>query len=340
MTEPTGKAKGGVARAKLLSEEERKAIAKKAAAARWENSTPQATHEGEFKIGDASILAAVLPGGRRVLTQATFLRALGRSRSPKGGTGVLSTVDGVPFFLQAEVLKPFINSELAASTAPVFYREKNGKKAVGYVAELLPAVAEVYLQMRDSLFQQGKPIPSQYSHIIRACDATMRGLARVGIVALVDEATGYQEVRDRQALQQILDTYLTAEKAKWAKTFPDEFYKRLFAVRGLPYDPTSSKRPGFIGKDTNDIVYDRLAPGILKKLHELNPKTDKGHRSSKHHQFFTKDYGLPELQDHVKNVMFLMKSAGNGNFKQFKVMLDRAAPRQGSTLTLDLDEPN
>ena len=340
MSEPTGKARGGAARAASMTPDERTLQAQKAAAARWENTTPQATHEGNFSIGDATIIAAVLPDGRRLLTQATFLRALGRSRSPKGGTGVLSTVDGLPFFLQAEALKPFINSELIESTTPVFFREKSGKKAVGYVATLLPAVAEVYLQMRDSLLAQGKSVPAQYAHIIRACDTTMRGLARIGIVALVDEATGYQEVRDRQALQQILDKYLSAEKAKWAKTFPDEFYKKLFAARGIPYDPTTTKRPGFIGNDTNNIVYDRLVPGILKRLHELNPKTDKGYRKDKHHMFFTGDYGLPELKSHVDKVMFLMDAAGPGNFKSFKLLLDRAAPKQGDTLPLDLDDPN
>lgn len=340
MNEPSGKAKGGIARANSLTSEQRKTIARKAALSRWDVNVPLATHEGKFTIGDATVIAAVLPDGRRLLTQGTFLRALGRSRSPKGGTGVLSTVDSIPFFLQAEALKPFINNELLVSTAPVFYRKKSGKKAVGYVAELLPGVAEVYLQMRDSFYHQNKEIPAQYVHIVKACDAAMRGLARVGIVALVDEATGYQEVRDRQALQKILDKYLTEEKAKWAKTFPDDFYKKLFNVRGIPYDPTTNKRPGFIGHDTNSIVYDRLAPGVLHMLKELNPKTPKGYRKDKYHQFFTTDYGIPELKSHIEKTMFLMDAAGTKNYKLFTQMLDRAAPKQGATLPLDLDNQN
>jgi len=99
-----------------------------------------------------------------------------------------STVDGIPFFLQAETLKPFINSELLASTTPIFFRTKSGKKMVGYDAELLPAVAEVYLKMRDKFLSEGKPIPRQYGHIIQECDIIIRGLARIGIIALIDEA--------------------------------------------------------------------------------------------------------------------------------------------------------
>src|SRR6185437_56846 len=146
---PTGKAAGGYARAKALSAEQKKEQAKKAADARWSNDAPTAEYEGVFMIGKTEVSAAVIAGGTRLITQATFLRALGRSRSPKAGTGVLASVDGLPFFLQAEALKPFINSELVASTKPVFYRYKSGKKAVGYRAQLLPEVAEVYLQLRD-----------------------------------------------------------------------------------------------------------------------------------------------------------------------------------------------
>jgi len=78
------------------------------------------------------------------------------------------------------------------------FRLKNGQKAVGYDAALLPMVCEVYLKLRDSFLRDGKPVPTQYSHIVDACDILMRGLAHVGIIALVDEATGYQEIRDRQ----------------------------------------------------------------------------------------------------------------------------------------------
>lgn len=126
------KVRAAKARAEALSPEQRKAIAKKAASARWDADIPQADFEGVFPIGDAEVSAAVLPNGKRLLTQATFLRALGRSRSPKAGTGVLSTVDGLPFFLQAEALNPHISEDLRMSTTPIFFRTKSGGKAVGY----------------------------------------------------------------------------------------------------------------------------------------------------------------------------------------------------------------
>lgn len=131
------------------------------------------------------ISCANLPGGQRIITQATFLRVLGRSRSPKAGTGVLTTVDELPFFLQAKALNPFINEELTKSTKAVFYKTRSGKKGVGYDATLLPKVAEVYLKFRDYHFGKSGSIPKQYSHIVLAADILMRGLAHVGIIALV-----------------------------------------------------------------------------------------------------------------------------------------------------------
>lgn len=335
MNESSAKARGGHARARLLDPETRSEIARKAAAARWSADLPTAEFEGDLTIADRVIPAAVLPGGRRVLSQSQFLQALGRSERPTAGTGGSIIEDSqLPAFIRAEVLKPFVTQELRESMSPVLYRTKTGRRAIGYDATLLPKVCEVYLRYRDSVIAEGKRLQQPYARLVKACDLLMRGLAEVGIVALVDEATGYQEVRDRAALQAILDKYLTAERAKWAKTFPDDFYKKLFTVRGLSFDPSTVKRPGFIGHDTNNLVYDRLVPGVLQKLKQVNPTTEAGRRKHHHHQFFTRDYGVPELKQHILNVMFLMDAAGPSNWKGFLHMLDRAAPRKGATLQL------
>ena len=169
--------KGGRARAKALSPERRSEIAEKAAEARWSSDAPRALCEGPVSIGPSTIEAAVLPGGTRVLSQADFLRSIGRSRSPKAGTGILSTVDDLPFFLQAKALQPYITDELRGSTAPVFYESTSGKKEVGYQADLLPSVCEVYLSMRDDYLKTRGELPKQFAHIVAACDLLIRGRA-------------------------------------------------------------------------------------------------------------------------------------------------------------------
>jgi hypothetical protein len=328
------KAKGGHARADALTPDERQEIARKAALARWDRDVPIASHEGTLKIGGSSLTAAVLPNGMRVLTQGTFLRAIGRSRSPKAGTGVLATVDGVSTFLQAEILKPFVSEELMKTTTPVFFRDKQGRRAVGYDAELLPAVAEVYLKLRDACEQSGLRIPRQYRHIIRACDAVLRALAKVGIVALVDEATGYQEVRDRLALQAILDTYLRKELAAWAKRFPDEFYQQIFRLKKWEWRGMAINRPQVVGKYTIDLVYSRLAPGLLKELETRNPVTKTGSRKVRHHQWLTEDVGDPALAQHLYAVLTLMRIANS--WDELKRMVNRAFPKREDSMQLKL----
>jgi hypothetical protein len=328
--EPIGKAKGGVARAAALSSEERQQIARKAADARWGVHIPQATHDGPLRIGNIELDAAVLPNGLRLLSQGTFLQALGRSPKPKAGTGGLSTVDSLPFFLQAEQLRPFVSSELTLSTTPILFRMKSGHRTIGYDAKLLPMVCEVYLSFRDHALAETGRVPTQYAHIVRHCDALMRGLATVGIIALVDEATGYQEARDRVALQAILDKFLRKEFAAWAKRFPDEFYKQIFRLRGWEWRGMKVNRPQVVAHFTKDLVYERLLPGILEQLEKRNPKDESGQRKNRHHQLLTDDVGHPALAQHLFAVIAFMRAADD--WDEFKSRLDVALPRLGTNM--------
>jgi P63C domain len=330
------KVKGGEARARSLSPEKRQEIARTAASARWDSDLPMADYEGNFNLGDRPISCAVLPNGKRIVTQATFLRSLGRSRSPKAGTGVMSTVDGLPFFLQADALSPFISDDLLESTTPIFYRTKNGGKGMGYDATLLPRVAEVYLKFRDAMLTERGAVPKQYAHIIKAADILMRALANVGIIALIDEATGYQKDRARNALAKILEAFIAKELKPWVHTFSDDFYDNLFRIRGLEYPKDTVKKPQYFGHLTNDIIYRRLAPSVLDELKKLTPRDDKGRHKHQLHRRLTEDIGHPKLREHIASVVTVMKLADN--YDQFLRMLDRAHPRYGETPQLPFND--
>jgi hypothetical protein len=160
----------------------------------------------------------------------------------------------------------------------------------------------------------------------------MRGLAHVGIIALVDEATGYQEIRDRLALQAILDRFLRKELAAWAKRFPDEFYQEIFRLRGWQWRGMKVNRPQVVSHYTKDIVYARLAPGILRELETKNPVTEKGRREARHHQWLTEDVGHPALVQRLYSAIALMRASGS--WSEFKRLLDRAYPRYNESLSL------
>jgi hypothetical protein len=233
----TGRAKGGKARAEKLSPEERSEIAKKGGIARWQISTdlPVASYgspDRPLKLGADEIPCYVLNDGTRVLTQEGFLSAIGRSGKAKGGqgaTGAVGVVDKMPSFLAAANLKSLITKELAESTRPVVFVTSSGAKAFGYRAELLPQICNIYLSARDQKVLK----PSQY-HIADKAQILVRALAETGIIALVDEATGYQEIRPQDALEKFLEKVIRRELAAWVKRFPDEFYENIYKLKNWP----------------------------------------------------------------------------------------------------------
>jgi hypothetical protein len=332
MSEQTRQAKGGQARAAALTGVERKEIAIRAAEARWGSDLLWATHEKPLTINGREILGAVLENGKRVLTQESFLTAIGRAKKAKAGTGNRTRVDGLPAFLVADALQPFISNEIREATTPIVYRNLNGQRTFGYDALLLQMVCEVYLKLRDTSLAEKGRVPKQFEHIIGACDLLMRGFARVGIIALIDEATGYQADRARDALAKILEAFIATELRRWVETFPTDFYKELFRLRKLPYDG-SVRRPKYIGHLTNDLVYSRLAPGVLDELRRLTPRDEKGRLKHHLHRRLSEDLGNPKLLQHLSAVTALMKASDG--WDQFKTMLDRSLPKYRPLPLLD-----
>jgi hypothetical protein len=103
----------------------------------------------------------------------------------------------------------------------------------------------------------------------------VRSLSKIGIIALVDEATGYEKERKRGELEQLLDSYIRKELLPWAKKFPDEFYQELFRLYRIPFEPNKTKKPSFIGKFTNTYVYDTMSQDVRKELQRITPKNEK-----------------------------------------------------------------
>lgn len=320
-----GASKGGKARAQKLSTEERSSAARRAAEARW-GTVVEATHTGELLIGDRRIECAVLEDGTRIVSQGTILTAL--DRAPTMGRRGLT--QGRAPFLSAANLRRFVSKELAAIEEPIVYRlPRSSGRSVGYRAEILPMVCEVYLDAKaDEVL-----LPNQAS-AARAAEILIRGLARVGIIALVDEATGYQEVRARNELQKILEFYVRPEFRPWVKTFPDEFFREIYRLQGWEYRPGTSQRTPYVGKLIKHYVYEQLPGGVLEELERVNPSTS-GRRSRKHHQHLTADTGNAHLDKQISTVTTLMRIARD--LPEFEDLFERAFPPPQTRLPLIIE---
>lgn len=322
--------RGGERRAAKLTPVERTEIARQAAEARWGTTIHTATHVGEMVIGDMSIACAVLEDGTRVLSQGTVLTALGRH--PEQTRRSRSDGELRAPFLSAQNLQPFITSELHELSDPIPYRHPVQRfKSWGYRADMLPLVCEVYLEARAAKVLVPNQRPTAH-----AAEILVRGLARVGIVALVDEATGYQEVRARNELQKILEAYVAPELMPWVKRFPDEFFREIYRLHGWAYKPGTSKRTPYVGKLVNKYVYEQLPPGVLDELRSRNPRVA-GRRLHKHHQFLTEDTGNPHLDKQIATITTLMRIANDK--VDFEDMFERAySPQQRLPLVVPVDD--
>jgi len=274
-------------------------------------------------IGDIEIQCYVLEDETRVLSQRGLQQGIGMSTSAQ------RRLSGLIQRLASQ------GAELSVLSARIqnpieFQPPRGGRTAFGYEATILADICEAVLAAREAGLLQ-----KQQEHIADRCEILMRGFARVGIIALVDEATGYQEVRAREALEEILRSFISAELLKWVKTFPDEFYRQMFRLRDWQYYQFSIKRPSVAGRITNDIIYERLAPGVLDELRRITPKDVKGRRKHRYFQRLTADIGHPALREHIASVIVLMKVSNS--WRRFYAMLNRALPKWGSTLPMALD---
>jgi hypothetical protein len=279
------------------------------------NKLRKATHQGVLRIGDIELPCFVLDDGTRVISGRGMTKAIGMKGRGQGTARIAALIKArAPSF-----------SELAlAIESPLVFSGGGPLPTQGYSAPILVQLCEAMLEARDS---ERLKTPKEHEYA-KACYILMRSFAKVGIIALVDEATGYQADRDREELQKILAAYVAEELLPWTCRFPSDFYKEMFRLRNWQFTPISAaKGPRYAGKLTNKLVYEKLPPGVLEELRRLNPANQKWQRKHKLFQFLTDEIGNPHLEKQVAVVTTLMKISPN--WKIFERNFGRAFPHGG-----------
>lgn len=304
----SGASKGGRARASVLSPEERSELARRAVRARWEkagkfypipseepdeedpvpegptSALPYSMYRGTLQVGSVAIEAHVLNDSRRVLTQREVVRLL----SPGRDSGTLSR------YLERN---PLVSEEEIAKRTIHFAVPGNPNPAIGYEATVLIEICEGYLEART----QKRLHPSQQK-LAAAAEIVIRSVAKVGIIALIDEATGYQEVRSKQALQVKLQAFIADELQEWAKMFPDDFWFELARLEGISY--SARHRPLRWGKYVMMFVYDAIDEDVGRELRKRNPNP---RFLQNHHQWLRK-FGRDKVQAQIHASIALMRN--------------------------------
>lgn len=287
----------------------------------------RATHYGKLEIGETTLSVAVLNNGQRVINYSSIFKAFGRTS--RGSQGDSSRVHNMPAFLNAQNLQPFVGKGLTTVLKLVEYFDDKDNDFKGYDAIILPLLCKVYLDARSNNALKKQQLPQA-----RASEILLLGLSNIGIISLVDEATGYQYDREAQALQKILKAYINEELLVWQKRFPDVFYKEIFRLNGWDFTVHDiKKRPGVIGHWTNQLIYKQLPKGVLQELKRKTPKDDAGKRKFRFHQLLTLDLGQPDLQRQLSSVITIMKLS-----KDWNDFTEKFNQLYGQT-SLDFNEP-
>lgn len=331
--EPKGRAKGGLARAAALSPRERSAIAKKAALSRRVplerpaiDKLPVATHgssDRPIRIGNIEIPCYVLPDETRVLTLRGLHSALGMSHG--GGQNGERRIVSLMERLEKKGIQ--INNLSVRANSPIlFVPPHGGNPATGYDATLLPDICSAFIRAA-----QERKLDARLHYLAERAELLQHGFATLGIIGLVDEATGFQEIRAKDALQVYLEKFLRKELAAWVQRFPVEFFRELYRLKKWPWNG-SSRRPGVVGRYIKDLVYERLGPGVVAELERLNPVDEKGRRRAKHHQWLSDDMGHPALAQHMFALIGFMRA--EDEWEPFKARFCKAFPKRGESFSL------
>ncbi len=314
-----------------LTPGERSDLARKAAGRRWEieGSMPDpiqaicGSDESPLVLMGIEVPCYVLEGERRIITLSGMQAALDLSLG--GGAGRLvefiARID--PNLENAKALAVRLESPIR------FTPPRGGKPAFGYEANLLADICDVLLEARKE-----ERLTDRYLPFAARAELLIRAWARVGLDAMIDEVTGFQYIRRRDALEELCRKYISEKLMPWTKTFPDEFYIGIFRLKGWDYTMlrAGDKKPSCIGRYTRNIVYERMPAPVILQLELLNPSDDDGTRQHKHHQFLTRDIGHPELRIHLEKVVMLMGLSDT--WDDFRAKLRRVMPKKWEQLEL------
>ena len=272
------------------------------------SSLPIAAYSGELPIGGVKLHCVVLKDGRRLLKSAHVFKAFGRNkrglskeRQKKARLTFEGEVLQLPSFIASNNLKSFIGKELVKVLQLIQYIDGNQIEE-GYQAEIIPELCKLYLRAR----REGRLNAAQQSLAVRA-EILYGAFAKVGIIALIDEATGYQTNRKVNALRILVESYVREDARKWTKEFNDAFFEGLDRIYGK--EKTHSRnRPPYYGKFINMYIYDPIEQGlILKKIKDLRGTE----RSKQLHLFLNAEKGLRILRDRIGRIGALLDISSN-----------------------------
>lgn len=335
-----GAKKGGLARTMAMTPEQRAELARKASQARWGKKEaapapaaelaphlPVAKYRGVLSVMELEIPCYVLENGQRVIGRTSVTEML---TGIKGGGGFEK-------YLDVQALRPYVNfgrvlDELISFELPEIAGLE--RKAKGLQADLLIEICQGMVAALDASrrFEGAIKLTDRQQSMAINASLFLAACAKVGIDALIDEATGYQYERAEDALQVKLRAYLEKEIRKWEKTFPDELWREF--ARLTNWHGSVTQRPKYWGKLVMELIYEYLDQDVAQWLREHAPAPRRGQN---YHQWLSSQYGLRKLVEHIWKVIGI--SSQCKGLPELKQRMKETWGRGPLQLALQMPEP-
>ncbi len=287
-----------------------------------------AEYTGKISFNGCNLYCAVLKDGTRIIVSRSLANVLGRKGS--GSDWEKKRKEGVllPEYVSAEYLRDFIPENLKNKLSnPIKYQlGKNKFIQEGIEATSLSDILYVWMDAdkKGALGKRQKKV-AETAYILS------KAISKVGVIALVDEATGFQKYRKKDALRQLVEFYVIEEARKWTKEFTDRFFEGLDSIYKNE-KTTPRTRPKYYGKFINTYVYSPIEKGKIFLALKENQKKSKHKRL---HQFLSQDIGLSVLRNRIGRISALLDISPNlRKFKEHYVRME------GKQQWLDLSDEN
>lgn len=286
-------------------------------------TAPAAIASADMTLGDEedapSVACYVLSDGRRVLSRTSALAALAGAQDLNLGGDLERYVKPA-----AKHLRVKLTDELIEFTLD----NVGNKRVYGVSAECFLEICRAFVRARDAdELSTGRQI-----QIAKNANAFLSACANVGLLALIDEATGYQYTRAEDALRVKLRAYLEEEMRPWEKTFPDELWVEFGRLTG--WKGSVQQRPKYWGKLVNELVYQYLDADVFDWLKNNAPPPRRG---QSYHQWLTSNYGVRKLVEHIWMLIGLASACQT--MEELRTRMATKYGKQQFQLTLFIDPP-
>lgn len=241
---------------------------------------------GDLTIAGQSVECHVLSDGRRVLDTSQAQAFLGLGAKDRHFWRSLARIPG-------------LSAEIQAGPRIAFVLPDGRSVAYGYEASFIMDVCLAYQAafLKDALHHKQAPTARRAMSMVAAA-------AKVGLEALIDEATGYQKRRPGDYLRGRFSDLLRDHHDDWKRRWNDDLMDalcRLYGRRHVPGTPP----PRCLWR-AEGMIYDLvIGPDVMAEVRRRNPEPEHG---TNHHQLF-RDPVQSLLGDDLRVILALAQTA-------------------------------